>query len=71
MCKRFSARLTELNNYPPLFPGSSANKKMALEELDEILLHAVPNGCAKQAYIQGWDFEMMSYKATCELFEII
>ena len=51
--KIFAARLTELNNYLPLLPGSSAAKKMDPEELNEILLRAVPNAWARQAYIQG------------------
>ena len=67
--KRFSTRLTELNNYLPLLPGSRAAKKMPPEELNEILLRAVPNVWAKQAYQKGWDFEMKIYKDMCELFE--
>ena len=67
--KRFTTRLTELKNYLLLFPGSSADKKMPPEELNKILLHAVPNGWENQAYLQGWEFEMKSYKDTCELLE--
>ena len=44
---------------------------MSQEELNKILLHAVPNVWAKQAYIQGWYFEMKNYKAMCVLFEIM
>ena len=44
-------------------------RRFTPEELNKILLHAVPNVWTKQAYLQGWDFEMKSYKATCELFE--
>ena len=65
----FAARLTELNDYLPLFPGSSSVNKIPLEDLNDILLHAVPKGWAKQAYIQGWNFEMKSYKATWKLFK--
>ena len=54
--KTFAARLMKLNNYLPLFPGFSAPKKMPPEELNEILLHAVPNDWAKHAFLQGWDF---------------
>ena len=60
--KRFSAQMKELNNYLPLFPVPSAAKKMDPEELNKILLHAVPNSWAKKSYIQGWDFEGSSYK---------
>ena len=68
--KRFAARLTELNNYLLLFPGSSATKKIRPEELKDILLHAIPNVWAKQTYLQGWDFEMKSYKDMYKLFKI-
>ena len=69
--KRFTVCLTELNNYLPFFLGYSAAKNMPPEYLNEILLHAVPNSRAKQAYIQGWEFDMKRYKATCKLFEIM
>ena len=45
--KRFTTRLTKINNYLPLFPGSSDSKNMPPEELNEILLHAVLDGWAK------------------------
>ena len=40
---RFYARLTELNIYLPLFLVSSESKKTPPEELNKILLYAVPN----------------------------
>ena len=49
----------------------SASKKMPTEEIKEILLHVVPDGWAKQAYLQGLGFDMKSYKATCDLFKIM
>ena len=69
LIKIFYARLTELINYLPIFPVSSAADKMDPEELNKIILHVVPNSWAKQAYIQGWDFEGRSYKDTCDMFE--
>ena len=47
--KRFTARLTEIDNFLPLFPGSDPTKNMPAKELNDILLHAVPNGWAKQS----------------------
>ena len=44
---------------------------MAPEELDDILLYAVPNAWAKHAYLQGWDFEVRTYKYTYGMFERI
>ena len=40
---RMTYHLTDPNNYPPIFPGSNEYRKMDREELNEILLHAVPN----------------------------
>ena len=42
--KRFTAQLTEINNFIPLFPGSDASNNMPPEEFNEILLHEVTNG---------------------------
>ena len=49
--KSFLARLTETNNFLPLFPVSEASKKMEMEELNDILLRAVPNWWTKQSYL--------------------
>ena len=67
--KRFAARLTELNNYLPLFIGSSVYKKITHKDLNKILLHSVLNGGGKQTYLQGWDFEMQTYKVTCNMLK--
>ena len=67
--KRFSDRLTELNNYLPLFHGLRASKKIPPEELNKIILHTVTDGWAKQSCLQGWYFKMKIYKATCDIFE--
>ena len=61
--KRFAARFTEMNNFLQLFPGLDVTKMMTHEELNRILLHAVPNEWGKQSYIKGWDSEMKTYKA--------
>ena len=63
--KPFVARLTEMNNFLPLLPGLGVSKKMTQEELNEILLHVVPNAQEKQSYLQGLDFEIKTYKETC------
>ena len=67
--KWFVTYLKELNNYLPLFPGSSASKNMLPKELNNIILHAVWDGWAKQVYLHGWNFEMKSYKATYDMFK--
>ena len=67
--KKVAARLTELINKLLILPGSCFSKKMIPEEINEILLHSVPNAWAKQAYLQGWDFDRRTYKDTCDIFE--
>ena len=47
----FDARLTELNNYLPLFPGSITYKNIPPKELNKIILHAVPNGWENKSYL--------------------
>ena len=61
----------KLNNYLPIFPGSSDAKKTAPGELNNILLHAVPNVWENQYHLQEWDFEEKSYKEACKMFEFI
>ena len=60
--KQFSAQITEISNFPPLFPGSEASKKMPPEELNKIILHAVPNGWSNQSYLQVRNFEMKTFR---------
>ena len=42
---------------------------MSPKELNDILIQAVPNSWAQQAYLQGWDFGGINYKDTCNMFE--
>ena len=51
--KYFSVQLTEINNYLPLLPGSINDKKMALEDPNKTLIHAVLNLWLKKYYLQG------------------
>ena len=67
--KGFTARLTEIDKFLPLLPGSDDSKNMPTEELNETPLHAVPNGREKKSYIQGWEFEMKNYRQTCAMLE--
>ena len=66
---RFASRLTELNKYLTIFPGTNNTKNMVPEELNEILLQSTLSSWARQAYIQGWDFEEITYKDTCNIVE--
>ena len=55
--KRFTSRLTEINNFLPLLPSSEASKKIPPEDLNEILPHEVTSVWAKQYYLRVRDFE--------------
>ena len=65
----FSARLQEVNNFLPQFPGSDKCKNIPQGELKEILLYAGPHGCAKQAMMFGLDFVGDSFCAELEIFK--
>ena len=62
--RRLSACLMDLEKYLLSFPGSNDSNKTDEGDINEILLNAVHNGWAKQAYLQGWDFEERSYRET-------
>ena len=42
---------------------------MIIEDINEILLHAVPNAWANKSYIQRWEFEMKTSRETCAMLE--
>ena len=48
------ARLIDLNEYLPSFPGSTPTHKIGMKELNGILLKSMPNSWNKQAYVQGF-----------------
>ena len=62
LLKRFLARLTENNNYLPLFPGSDEIKNMDEARLKNIMLHSFPNVWAKHFYLQGWGFRVKTIR---------
>ena len=42
---------------------------MPPENLNEILIHAIPKRLEEKFYLQRWDFKGKTYKKTCEIFE--
>ena len=43
--------------------------KIGVTELNEILLNSTPNSWYKQTYVQGFDFESISFKMSVNIFE--
>ena len=46
--QQFAAKIQELNNLLPKFPGSDESRNIPQEELNKILLHDVPHGWSNQ-----------------------
>ena len=44
---------------------------MYSEELNDILLNAIPNGWANKSYLQGWESKTKTYKENCAMFKQI
>ena len=60
MC--YTDYLVWLNEYLGMFPGGELTDKIGMTELDEILLNSIPNSWRKQAYVQGFDYEYITFK---------
>ena len=60
--KPLTACFTQLNNYPPLFLESKSNKRIPPDNLNNILLHAVPNSWGKQDIYRAGTLKWRSKK---------
>ena len=67
--KRFGESFMEINKFLLLFLVLDASNKMEMEYLNKILLYVVPNGWANKSYLQGWYFELKTYRETCAMFD--
>ena len=59
--RRFSARLIDLIEYLASFSGAALADKIDVTELNDILLNRMTNRWSKQAYVQGFDREFISF----------
>ena len=67
--RRHAARLIDLNDYLASFPGATLTDKIGVTELNEILIKSMPNRWYKQAYVQGFDCESITFKKAVNMFE--
>ena len=67
--RRYTERLIDLDEYLAFFPGAIMTDKIGVTELNEILLNSMPNIWYNQAYVQGFDYEYISFKNSINMFE--
>ena len=68
---RYAAHMIKLNEYLDIFAGSQEIEKIGETELNEILLHCMPNFWIIQMYVQGFYFETVTCKQVINIFEIM
>ena len=61
--------LIDLDEYLNFFPLAKLTDKFGVMELNEILLNSMPNSWSKQAYVQGFDCESITFKNDVKMFD--
>ena len=61
--------MIEFNEYLAIFTGSDIDDKICEEKLNEIILHNTPNKWDRQDFMQGFDFETMTFNKSINMFE--
>ena len=59
--RRYMAHLIYLNEYLGSFSGADFTDKIGVTELNDILLNSMPNSCSKQACVQGFDCDSITF----------
>ena len=67
--RHYAARLINLSEYLESFLGVNLTDKVGLTEVNKILLNNMPNSWSKQAYVQGFDCESITFKKAVNMFE--
>ena len=67
--RHYAARLIDLNEYLASFPGATLNDKISVNMLNKILLNSMYNSWYKQAYVQGFGYESITFKKAINTFE--
>ena len=65
----YAARLVDINEYLASFIGTTLTDMMNVTKLNKILLNSMPNIWSKQAYVQGFDYESITFKKDANMFE--
>ena len=67
--RRYAARLIDMNEYLDSSPGTILSDKIVVTKLINILLNIMANSWSKQDYVQGLDYEYISFKKAVNMFE--
>ena len=60
--RRYAEHLIYINAYLASFPGETLTDKIGVTDLNEIILNNMTNIWSKQAYLQGFDCEYITFK---------
>ena len=69
--RRYVAYLIDLNEYLASFPGAILNDKISIIELKKTLLNSMPDSWCKQSYVQGFDYESITFNKAVNMFELM
>ena len=59
--RRYANPFVDLNEYLDFFPGATLPLKIGVNELNDILINSLPNSWSKQAYVQGFDRDCITF----------
>ena len=57
--RRYAARMVKPNAHLDIFTGSKESDKNSDKELNEMVLHSIPNSWSRQAYFQGFILKLL------------
>ena len=69
--RRYTDRLIGINKYLDYFHGETLAETIGVNELNEILLNGMPNSWINQLYVQGFDWESISFLKSVNMFELV
>ena len=67
--RRYADRLIDLNEYLTSFPGAKTYRKIVMIELNENLLNSMTHSWVKQARVQGFYCESITFTRDVNMFE--
>ena len=69
--KCYNGLLNDINKYLSALPESKASDNIGEMYLNEIILNSMKNGWSKQAYVQVFDCETITFKNYANMFELM